>query len=329
MLAAAVPAVHSGSLDGVLLGMLALLTLAVFEGVRALPAAAEQFVATHEANRRLVDLTAVAPAVTDPTCAARARRRAGAAGRGRPRPLRAGRAVGARRRRPDARARPAGRAARPERRGQDDARASARSLPGPGGRARHARRPRPARVRAGRRAPHRRARGPGRASLRDDDPRERAARPSGGGRRRHRRGAPARARAGSGSSRFPTASTRRSETKARSSPAESVSGSRSRARSSSGAPLLVLDEPTAHLDDETAAALLDDLLDAVDDAGVLLITHSPLRLERFDTVLELGGRPRSRARPAMRRAARPPALPGAGPAHVFAASSPQRRRRRS
>ena len=49
----------------------------------------------------------------------------------------------------------------------------------------------------------------------------------------------------------------------------------------------MLDEPTAHLDDETAAALLDDLLDAVNDAGVLLITHSPLRLERFDTVLEL------------------------------------------
>ncbi|HEX7525467.1 MAG TPA: ABC transporter ATP-binding protein, partial [Gaiellaceae bacterium] len=55
----------------------------------------------------------------------------------------------------------------------------------------------------------------------------------------------------------------------------------------SGAPLLVLDEPTAHLDDETAGALLDDLLEVADDAGVLLITHSPLRLERFDTVLEL------------------------------------------
>ena len=55
----------------------------------------------------------------------------------------------------------------------------------------------------------------------------------------------------------------------------------------SGASLLVLDEPTAHLDDETAAALLDDLLDAADDVGVLLITHSPLRLERFDSVLEL------------------------------------------
>ncbi len=49
----------------------------------------------------------------------------------------------------------------------------------------------------------------------------------------------------------------------------------------------MLDEPTAHLDDETAAALLDDLLDEARGAGVLLITHSPLRLERFDSVLEL------------------------------------------
>ncbi len=55
----------------------------------------------------------------------------------------------------------------------------------------------------------------------------------------------------------------------------------------SGAPLLVLDEPTAHLDDETAASLLDDLLDETRDDGVLLITHSSLRLDRFDTVVEL------------------------------------------
>jgi ATP-binding cassette, subfamily C, bacterial CydC len=56
----------------------------------------------------------------------------------------------------------------------------------------------------------------------------------------------------------------------------------------SGAPLLVLDEPTAHLDDDTATALLDDLLDESRDAGVLLITHSPLRLERFDEIVDLG-----------------------------------------
>ncbi len=55
----------------------------------------------------------------------------------------------------------------------------------------------------------------------------------------------------------------------------------------SGAPLVVLDEPTAHLDDRTAGALLDDLFDEAGEVGVLLITHSPLRLERFDEVLTL------------------------------------------
>jgi thiol reductant ABC exporter CydC subunit len=54
-----------------------------------------------------------------------------------------------------------------------------------------------------------------------------------------------------------------------------------------GARFLVLDEPTAHLDAATAAALLDDLLEGRDGVGVLLITHSPLRLERFDRVLRL------------------------------------------
>jgi len=57
----------------------------------------------------------------------------------------------------------------------------------------------------------------------------------------------------------------------------------------SGARILVLDEPTAHLDEETAAAVLDDLLDASSEIGLLVITHSPLRLERFDEVLRLEG----------------------------------------
>lgn len=57
----------------------------------------------------------------------------------------------------------------------------------------------------------------------------------------------------------------------------------------SGARLLVLDEPTAHLDEATATAVLDDLLAASGDVGVLLITHSPLGLDRFDEVLALEG----------------------------------------
>ena len=67
----------------------------------------------------------------------------------------------------------------------------------------------------------------------------------------------------------------------------------------SGARFIVLDEPTAHLDPETAAAIVDDLLAAAAGIGVLLITHSPLRLERFDQVLSLEhGRIRSHRRTA-------------------------------
>jgi thiol reductant ABC exporter CydC subunit len=53
------------------------------------------------------------------------------------------------------------------------------------------------------------------------------------------------------------------------------------------APLLVLDEPTAHLDPETAISLLDDVLDNAGSASVLLITHRRERLERMDEIVEL------------------------------------------
>ena len=39
------------------------------------------------------------------------------------------------------------------------------------------------------------------------------------------------------------------------------------------APILVLDEPTEHLDDQTAAALTADLLAATADRSLVLITH--------------------------------------------------------
>lgn len=55
----------------------------------------------------------------------------------------------------------------------------------------------------------------------------------------------------------------------------------------SEAPVLVLDEPTAHLDAESTRAFVDDLVDAAGDGSVLLITHSPIGLERFDEVLLL------------------------------------------
>jgi ATP-binding cassette, subfamily C, bacterial CydC len=67
----------------------------------------------------------------------------------------------------------------------------------------------------------------------------------------------------------------------------------------SGARMIVLDEPTAHLDTETATAIVDDLLAAAGGTGVLLITHAPLRLEQFDEVVHLDrGRIQSNLRPA-------------------------------
>ncbi len=53
------------------------------------------------------------------------------------------------------------------------------------------------------------------------------------------------------------------------------------------APVLVLDEPTAHLDAATASALMDDVMDAAGDRTVLLVTHRPEGLEHVDEVVVL------------------------------------------
>jgi ABC-type multidrug transport system fused ATPase/permease subunit len=53
------------------------------------------------------------------------------------------------------------------------------------------------------------------------------------------------------------------------------------------APVLVLDEPTAHLDPETAGRLLEELFAAADGRSVLLITHRPEDLALVDEVVEL------------------------------------------
>jgi ATP-binding cassette, subfamily C, bacterial CydC len=55
----------------------------------------------------------------------------------------------------------------------------------------------------------------------------------------------------------------------------------------SEAPVLVLDEPTAHLDPATAEALVHDVLTAAGDRTVLLITHRLEGLELVDQVVEL------------------------------------------
>ena len=53
------------------------------------------------------------------------------------------------------------------------------------------------------------------------------------------------------------------------------------------APVLVLDEPTAHLDPATAQSVMDDVLAATAGRSVLLITHRPEGLEQMDEVVTL------------------------------------------
>ena len=54
-----------------------------------------------------------------------------------------------------------------------------------------------------------------------------------------------------------------------------------------GAPVLVLDEPTAHLDPVTARELVDDVFSAAGDRTVLLITHRTEGLDLVDRVVTL------------------------------------------
>jgi ATP-binding cassette subfamily C protein CydCD len=55
------------------------------------------------------------------------------------------------------------------------------------------------------------------------------------------------------------------------------------------APILILDEPTAHLNGPTAEALVRDVLAAAEDQTVLLITHPPEGLDLVDEVVRLDG----------------------------------------
>jgi ATP-binding cassette subfamily C protein CydC len=56
----------------------------------------------------------------------------------------------------------------------------------------------------------------------------------------------------------------------------------------SDAPVLILDEPTSHLDPETAEELVRDVFAAADDRTVLLVTHRPEGLDLVDEVVEVG-----------------------------------------
>ncbi len=54
------------------------------------------------------------------------------------------------------------------------------------------------------------------------------------------------------------------------------------------APVLLLDEPTAQLDRETAAELVQDVFAAADGTTILLITHRPEGLDLVDEIVRLG-----------------------------------------
>jgi thiol reductant ABC exporter CydC subunit len=52
-------------------------------------------------------------------------------------------------------------------------------------------------------------------------------------------------------------------------------------------PVLILDEPTEHLDDAAATAIMDDILAATSGRTVLLISHRPYGLEAMDEIVRL------------------------------------------
>jgi ATP-binding cassette subfamily C protein CydCD len=62
-----------------------------------------------------------------------------------------------------------------------------------------------------------------------------------------------------------------------------------------GADVIVLDEPTAHLDDETANRVIDDLRNNLVSRTVVMVTHDRRLITDDDTVVDLGERPENTA----------------------------------
>jgi ATP-binding cassette subfamily C protein CydCD len=74
-----------------------------------------------------------------------------------------------------------------------------------------------------------------------------------------------------------------------------------------GADVILLDEPTAHLDAESGRLMLAELRDGLRDRTVVLVTHNPNDIDAADTRLDLDA-----------AAATPAAGDGPAPAAVLA-----------
>lgn len=68
-------------------------------------------------------------------------------------------------------------------------------------------------------------------------------------------------------------------------------------------PWMLLDEPTAHLDELTERVILDTVLELGDRGAVVVVSHRPALLELADSRLELASPPSSRVAPQSPRAA--------------------------
>jgi ATP-binding cassette subfamily C protein CydCD len=98
----------------------------------------------------------------------------------------------------------------------------------------------------------------------------------------------------------------------------------------SGAEVVVLDEPTAMLDPATARAVVDDVLRATAGRTLVVITHDPTGLDRFDAVLELrDGRLRPRAGSGGGTTSAPPSVSPRARRRTGAAAASSSRRTRS
>ncbi len=290
VLALSISAHADGRLDRTLIALLGLVSLAAFEAVQPLTESFRELGSTIAAGRRVLELTDRKPLIVDPgnplphavlAVSGRARDRASA--------LRAQGTARAGQLQPSPRCGRASRAARTKRRREDDGRPAPAALHRSRAGVRHPRRKRPALLPAGGRSPRDRRRRPGRASVLGHDPGEPQARETVGERRRALRSAAQGAAPRLGRAASPTASTRSWARRAESSPAASASASCWRAPCSPMRRVLVLDEPTAHLDHATAKRLVEDVFSAARDRAVLLITHRPEGVDLADEVIVLRG----------------------------------------